>query len=65
MEEPPPNPFGGDTLIVDARDPSAYVRPSAALKDAGEKDQVFVRPGIYEDKIFMAECPIPSARRTG
>ena len=58
MEEPPPNPFGGDTLIVDARDPSAYVRPSAALKDAGEKDQVFVRPGIYEDKIFMAERPI-------
>ena len=58
VEEPPPNPWGGDTLIVDARDPSAYVRPSAALKDAGERDQVFIRAGIYEDKILVADRPI-------
>ncbi len=55
---PPPNPTGGKTLIVDASDASAYVRPSAALKDAGPDDQVFIRPGRYEDKIFMSERPI-------
>lgn len=58
MQEPPPNPAGGKTLIVDANDPGAYARPSAALKDAGPDDQVFVRPGVYEDKIFMVERPI-------
>ncbi|WHZ23552.1 MAG: hypothetical protein OJF47_002664 [Nitrospira sp.] len=56
--EPPPNPKGGRTLIVDARDPHAYIRPSAALKEAGETDQVFVRPGVYEDKVFVADRPI-------
>ena len=56
--DPPPNPAGGHTLVVDATDPSAYARPSSALKDAGPDDQVFVRPGIYEDKIFVAERPI-------
>lgn len=56
--EPPPNPAGGRTLIVDASDPGAYARPSAALKDAGEDDQIFIRPGTYEDKFFVAERPI-------
>ena len=56
--DPPPNPAGGATLIVDAADPSAYPRPSAALNDAGPRDQVFVRAGIYEDKIFVAERPL-------
>lgn len=56
--EPPPNPKGGKTLIVDARDPAAYIRPSAALKDAGEDDQVFIRPGVYEDKVFVADKPV-------
>lgn len=56
--EPPPNPKGGKTLIVDARDPDAYLCPSAALKDAGEDDQVFVRPGVYEDKVFVADKPV-------
>jgi parallel beta-helix repeat protein len=55
---PPPNPLGGKTLIVDWQDPSAYPRPSAALKEAGEHDQVFVRAGVYEDKIFLADRPI-------
>jgi len=58
LQEPPPNPAGGKTLIVDANDSGAYPRPSAALKDAGPDDQVFVRPGLYEDKIFMIERPI-------
>lgn len=58
LSEPPANPKGGRTLIVDARDPHAYIRPSAALKDAGEDDQVFIRPGIYEDKVFVADRPV-------
>ncbi len=53
LTEPPPNPLGGRTLVVDGRDRDAYVRPSAALKDAKPEDQVFVRPGVYEDKIFI------------
>jgi hypothetical protein len=56
--DPPPNPAGGKTLIVDAADPSAYPRPSAALKAAGIEDQVFIRPGRYEDKIFVVDRPI-------
>jgi hypothetical protein len=58
LSEPPPNLLGGRTLIVDAHDPDAYPRPSAALKDAKSEDHVFVRPGLYEDKIFMVERPI-------
>ena len=58
LEDPPPNPLGGKTLIVDGQDPAAFPRPSAALKEAGEQDQVFVRPGIYGDKIFLADRPV-------
>jgi hypothetical protein len=61
--EPPPNPAGGRTLIVDASDPGAYARPSAALKDAGEDDQIFVRPGLYEDKCFVTERPLSEIGR--
>jgi hypothetical protein len=43
---------------VDAGDPGAYARPSEALKDAGEDDQLFIRSGTYEDKVFVAERPI-------
>ncbi|MGH7231905.1 MAG: right-handed parallel beta-helix repeat-containing protein [Nitrospiraceae bacterium] len=56
--DPPRNPAGGRTLIVDANGASSYLRPSAALKDAGPDDQVFIRPGVYEDKIFVVERPI-------
>lgn len=58
LPEPPPNPAGGRTLIVDAGDPGAYARPSAALKDAGEEDQLFIRPGTYEDKVFASKRSI-------
>src|SRR3989454_12321046 len=58
LNKPPPNPAGGETLIVDAKDSSAYERPSDALKHAGLNDQIFIRPGIYEDKIFIADRPI-------
>lgn len=58
LHDPPPNPLGGKTLIVDSQDPAAYPRPSEALEEAGEQDQVFVRAGIYEDKIFIAKRPV-------
>ncbi|MEW6245778.1 MAG: right-handed parallel beta-helix repeat-containing protein [Nitrospirota bacterium] len=58
LHDPPPNPAGGRTLIVDAQGPRAYKRPSEALKEAGPQDQVFVRPGTYEDKLFIADRPI-------
>lgn len=52
-ESVPQNPLGGETLIVDAGDPRCYPFPSAALKDAGERDQICIRPGTYEDKLFV------------
>lgn len=58
MTDPPPNPFGGKTLIVDANSGDSYPRPSTALLDAGEYDQGFVRPGVYEDKVFITGRPI-------
>ena len=57
-EQAPPNPQGGKTLIVDWQDTASYPCPSAALKEAGEGDQVFVRSGVYEDKIFVTERSI-------
>ena len=58
LELGPENPRGGRTLIVDAEDPRCYPIPSDALKDAGEQDQVYIRPGIYEDKVFVSEQPV-------
>ncbi len=55
--DPPKNPKGGKTLIVGTQS-ADYALPSAALKDAGEDDLVYVSPGIYEDKVFIAERPI-------
>jgi hypothetical protein len=54
----PHNPLGGRTLIVDAADGRYYSRPSLALADAQEHDQIYIRPGIYEDKIFVNERPV-------
>ncbi len=58
LNEPPQNPTGGKTLIVDHTDADCYPRPSAALKDAGPDDQIFIRPGIYEDRLFCTQQPI-------
>lgn len=58
LTEPPANPAGGKTLVVDPLDPACYPRPSAALKAAGPDDQIFIRPGVYEDKIFMTGRPV-------
>jgi len=56
--DPPSNPKGGRTLIVDGADPACYPRPSVALKEAGPDDQIFVRPGVYEDTVFAASRPV-------
>ena len=58
LDSPPPNPAGGNTLIVDPSNPQSFPRPSAALKEAGPDDLVFVRSGIYEDRIFFANASI-------
>lgn len=57
-DDPPPNPAGGKTLIVDHANPDSYPKPSAALKDAGPDDQIFIRPGTYEDRLFISDKPI-------
>ena len=57
-DSPPPNPMGGETLVVDPANPQFYPRPSAALREAGPDDQVYVRPGIYEDRIFISNNSI-------
>ena len=54
----PSNPFGGRTLIVDTADPRCYPLPSIALREAAEHDQIYVRSGIYEDKIFVSDRPV-------
>jgi hypothetical protein len=54
----PTNPLGGRTLIVDQSDSSSYPRPSAALNDAGPHDLIYIRPGKYEDRLFVAERTI-------
>lgn len=55
QETIPYNPHGGRTLIVDAQDGRHYRCPSVALKEAADHDQVYIRPGIYEDKIFITD----------
>lgn len=54
----PANPLGGRTLIVDPVDQHCYPTPSAALKDAGDSDQIYIRSGIYEDKIVVIQRPV-------
>jgi hypothetical protein len=58
LTEPPLNPSGGTALFVDPSNPAHYPKPSLALQDAGPDDQVFIRPGVYEDHIFARDKPI-------
>ncbi len=58
LDSPPSNPRGGKTLVVDQFNSNCFQRPSAALKEAGPNDQVFVRPGMYEDRIFVSNSSI-------
>jgi hypothetical protein len=57
-ESIPLNSRGGRTLIVDQQDARFYPHPSAALAEAAAHDQIYIRPGIYEDKIFISERPV-------
>jgi hypothetical protein len=57
-EEPPFNPLGGKTLLVDSERPECYPLPSEAIAKAGEYDQIFVRSGIYEDRLVISDRPI-------
>lgn len=58
LTDPPPNPLGGETLIVDTKDPRCFQLPSDALKHAGSTDYIFIRPGTYEDRLVVTERAI-------
>lgn len=58
QEPVPHNPLGGRTLVVDQSDGISYSKPSAAVKDAGPTDLVYIRPGQYEDRLFISEKPV-------
>ena len=58
LHEPPPNPLGGKTLIVDSTKPECFARPSEALNQAESADQIFICPGMYEDRLVVTERPI-------
>ena len=58
LHEPPPNPLGGQTLIVDAGRPECFPFPSEAIAQAKEHDQIFIRPGIYEDRLVVTDRSI-------
>ena len=58
LTEPPPNPLGGKTLIVDPHRSDCFALPSAALNQADATDQIFIRPGNYEDRLVVTERPI-------
>jgi hypothetical protein len=53
--DPPLNPLGGRTLIVDAKNPECFQLPSDALSTAGPTDYIFIRPGSYEDRLVITE----------
>ena len=56
--EPPANPHGGETLIVDSTNPNCFSLPSEALKRAKAEDYIFIHPGVYEDRLVITERPI-------
>jgi hypothetical protein len=58
LHEPPPNPLGGKTLIVDSTKPECFALPSEALNQAESADQIFICPGMYEDRLVVTERPI-------
>ena len=58
LTEPPPNPLGGQTFVVDASDPQCFQLPSQALEKAGPTDHIFIKPGIYEDRLVVTERTI-------
>jgi hypothetical protein len=58
FHDPPHNPLGGKTLIVDTKDPKCFPLPSDAVNHAGPEDYIFIRPGTYEDRLVLTERTI-------
>lgn len=58
LAEPPANPHGGKTLIVDATNTDGFSLPSEAVKAAGPDDSIFIHPGVYEDRLVITDQPI-------
>lgn len=58
FHEPPSNPLGGNTLIVDREQSGCFRLPSEAIAEAGEHDQIVIRPGTYEDRVVITDRPI-------
>ena len=58
INEIPPNPMGGKTLIVAPNQSDCFSLPSEALSRAEPNDQIFIQPGTYEDRLVITERPI-------
>ncbi|MDR4495499.1 MAG: right-handed parallel beta-helix repeat-containing protein [Nitrospirales bacterium] len=58
IPEPPLNPLGGKTLVVDRGKSGCFMLPSEAIAKAEEQDQIVIRPGIYEDRVVITDRPI-------
>ncbi len=58
LHDPPPNPLGGKTLIVDKETAGCFRLPSEAIAEAEDHDQIVIRPGIYEDRVVITDRPI-------
>lgn len=43
---------------MDPSHPECFALPSEALNQAESTDQIFIRPGIYEDRLVITERPI-------
>lgn len=43
---------------MDSNHPKCFALPSDALNQAESADQIFIRPGIYEDRLVITERPI-------
>lgn len=55
---PPLNPLGGRTLIVAPEGADCFSLPSSAFTEAGPEDQIYICPGIYEDRLVITDRPI-------
>jgi len=61
----PHNPLGKRTLIVDAGDQRYYPRPSLALEDAREDDQIYIPSVSTRTRSSSANGPFSSLERGG
>ena len=58
LHELPPNPLGGQTLVVDREKAGCFRLPSEAIAKAEEHDQIVIQPGVYEDRVVITDRPI-------